>query len=159
LEDAGNAKLSDEIRAAVQAKVDAADPDAIRFAAERLIKKGDVAGAIEQLNSRITHTGILHFVTLRSACRLASGGKIAEAVTFCSRIKDPILRQDSVFLVAALAAKTGASEALLKALAAVNLATIESAGVSAGLVIGLNSPPPGNPPAGNPPTGNLPTGK
>jgi len=152
-EDAGNGKMRDEITAAVQGKVDLADPDAIRFTAERLLNKGDLAGAIEQLNSGVTHTGILHLVTLRSACRLVSGGKITEAASFCGRIKDPNLRQDSVFLVAALAAKAGAGEAITKAFAGVNLATIETTCLSSGLVVGINSPPPANPPPGNPPTG------
>jgi hypothetical protein len=140
-EDSGNVKMKDEVTAAVQSKIDPADPDAVRFTAERLLKNGDVAGALEQLNPAISHTGTLHEVTLRWACRLVTAGKVSEAATFCSRIKDPVLRQEGVNLIAALAAKAGTGEALAKAFAGINLAPIDTTGVNSGLIVGLNARP------------------
>jgi hypothetical protein len=136
-EEAGDRSKKDEILELVQPKLDANNPDVIEQTVEQLLKTGDLTGSLEQLNAAMNPHGTLHEFALRVACRLVNQGKSAEAVSFCSRIKDQAIREDGLFLTAALAARTGKGENYWKP--ASGLGLMETSAVCCGLIIGFNS--------------------
>jgi hypothetical protein len=71
------------------------------------------------------------------ACRLVKQGKIVDAIAFCNRLKDQTIREDGLFLTAALAGRTGKGEEYWKS--AIGLGLMETTAVCSGLVVGFNS--------------------
>ena len=139
-EEAGDKGKRDEILELVQSRVDPANPDVVEQTAEQLLNAGDLKGCLEQLNSAMNPHGTLHEFALRVACRLVNQGKIAEAISFCSRIKDQAIREDGLLLTAALAARTGKGEEYWNS--ASGLGLMETSAVSCGLIIGFHSATP-----------------
>src|SRR5262249_22238895 len=116
------------------------DPKVAMQITEHLLKNGDVAGCLERLKEVMNADGLLHEWALRLACRLVNQGKFSEALQFCLGIPDTALRHDGLFLISALAARTGHAEELWKS--ASSLAGMEGTAVCTGLVFGLWSSPP-----------------
>jgi|SRR5579863_8802150 len=139
-EEAGKQQKKDEILGIVQPRVNPSDPDVIEQTVEQQFKAGDLAGCLEQLNAAMNPHGTLHEIALRLACRLVNQGKFTEAISFCSRIKDPTIRDDGLFFTAALAARTGKADEYWKAVT--GLGAMETSAICSGLVVGLNSQPP-----------------
>ena len=134
----GNARKRDEIHKAVANRVNAGDPRVAESQAASQFAAGDYSGAVARLNEGMTAAGTLHEATLRLACRLAANGKITETIAFCNGIKDSTLREDGLWLAAAIAARNGRAAAFAKASS--GLATMESAAANSGLVAGLKAP-------------------
>ena len=103
----GNDKKREEIYKAVASTINSKDPQVVETYAEHQFLSGDLPGTVARLNESMTDAGALQETTLRLACRLAGQGKIAEAIAFCSGIKDSVLREDGLWLAAALAARAG----------------------------------------------------
>jgi hypothetical protein len=135
---AGNQKKSAEIMRAVENRFDPADPQVVKQFSENQFNAGDYADCLQRLNDGMNSTGVLHESTLRLACRLVVSGNIPRAVEFCSGLRDPALRDDGLFLTAALAARLGKGTEFWKASA--GLVQVDSAAACAGLVVGLKSP-------------------
>jgi hypothetical protein len=138
-EAAGNPARKDEIINLVEARVEAADPEVIANSARQLVNAGDLTGCTGQLNAAMNPHGTLHELALRLACRLVNQGKVADAISFCSSIKDAAIKEDGLFFTAALAARSGKGEAYWKA--ASGLGPSETTAVCAGLAVGFNSRP------------------
>ncbi|HTI52361.1 MAG TPA: hypothetical protein VL475_15465, partial [Planctomycetaceae bacterium] len=102
------------------------------------ITAGDIDGAVKKLNESLPDTGRLHEWSLVLACRLVKSGKIAEAFKFASNLRDTVLREDALFFVATLAARSGHAETAWKLVSGLKLT--ESAAASAGIVTGLSHP-------------------
>jgi hypothetical protein len=134
----GNEKKRDEIHKAVASTVNGNDPRAAEAYAESRFAAGDYSGAIGRLNEGMTAAGTLHESTLKMACRLVANGKITEAIAFCNGIRDSALREEGLWLTAAMAARSGRAAAFARASS--GLATMESAAANAGLVAGLKAP-------------------
>jgi hypothetical protein len=66
-----------------------------------------------------------------------NAGKFSEAIEFCSGFKIQALKDDGLFLIAALAARQGHASEFWEA--ASGLSRIEAAAVCAGLVVGLEA--------------------
>ncbi|HEY2251061.1 MAG TPA: hypothetical protein VGH74_08365 [Planctomycetaceae bacterium] len=139
-DESGNQQKKDEIIGIVQPRVIPNDPEVVEQTVEQLYKAGDLPGCLEQLNAAMSPHGDLHEFALRLACRLIKQGKVADAISFSSRIKDQMIREDGLFLTAALAARTGKGEEYWKS--ATGMGPMESSCVCSGLVIGLNTRPP-----------------
>lgn len=139
-EEAGNHKRNVEITDVVQPRVDPSDPQVVEQSIEQHFKAGDLPGCIDQLNATMNPHGTLHEFALRVACRLVNQGRIADAISFCSRIKDQAIREDALYLTAALAARTGKGDEYWKS--ASGLAPMETTAVCSGLVIGFHSKQP-----------------
>ena len=140
-EEAGNQQKRDEILGIVQSRVDPANPDVVEQNADQQFKAGDLNGCVQQLNAAMNPHGTLHEFALRLACRLVNQGKVVEAISFCSRIKDQSTREDGLFLTSALAARSGKGEDYWKS--ATGLGPMETSCICSGLVVGLNSHQPG----------------
>ena len=136
---AGNSQKKEEIHGIVQQRIDPSDPQVVEQYAEQFFKASDLPGCLGQLNAAMTPKGILHETALRLACRLVSQGEVAEAISFCNRINDPTIREDGLFLTAALASRTGKGEAYWKAAGEQGLSPMESAAVCSGIVVGFGS--------------------
>ncbi len=136
---AGNAKKAADITAAVEAHTAAADPLVVKQVSEQMWSAGDYSGCAERLNEAMTATGILHEWALRLGCRLVVAGKFSEAIDFCNGFKIQALKDDGLFLIAALAARDGHAAEFWEA--ASGLSRMEAASVCSGLVVGLNSQP------------------
>jgi len=137
---AGNEKKEAEITTAVESRTNPADPHVVRVVSEQLFNAGDYSGCAQRLADSMTATGILHEWTVRLACRLVNTGKYAEAIAFCNGLKDPALKDDSLFLTAALAARVGHAKEFWKASS--GLGPMEASAICSGLVAGLNAQPP-----------------
>jgi tetratricopeptide (TPR) repeat protein len=114
------------------------------------IAAGDIESAVQQLNETLSASGRLHEWSLVLASRLVKGGKIAEAITLARGLRDVVLREDAIYFVSALAARTGHFETAWKL--AAQLKSTESAAATAGIVAGLahRAAPQQPPPAGAP---------
>lgn len=142
---AGNDKKEAEITRAVESRINPADSQVVKQICEQMFHAGDYSGCAQRLNEAMTPTGILHEWALRLACRLVKAGKFSEAIAFCSAIKDPALKDDGLFLTAALASRAGHAVEYWKASS--GLEPMESAAVCSGLVVGLPAPTPAGQPA------------
>ena len=136
---AGNQKKVDEIRAFVKKRTVADDPQVVKLNCEKLFVAGDLAACIEQLNDAMKSSATVQEWTLRLACRLVIAGRPSEAVAFCGSIRDAALRENGLFLTAALAARLGRAADYWKS--AADLEGVESAAACSGLVVGLKSIP------------------
>ncbi len=134
----GNDKKREEIYKTVASTINPKDPQVVESYAEHQFLSGDLPGTISRLNDSMTDAGALQETTLRLACRLAGSGKITEAIAFCNGIKDSALREDGLWLTAALAARRGHASEFVKASS--GLATMDSAAANSGLVAGLKAP-------------------
>jgi hypothetical protein len=134
----GNDKKREEIYKAVASTIKSNDPQVVETYAEHQFLSGDLPGTVARLNESMTDAGALHETTLRLACRLMGSGKITEAIAFCSGIKDSALREDGLWLTAALAARRGHASEFVKASS--GLATMDSAAANSGLIAGLKAP-------------------
>jgi hypothetical protein len=134
----GNDKKREEIYKAVASTISSKDPQVVESYAEHQFLSGDLPGTVARLNDSMTDAGALQETTLRLACRLAGSGKITEAIAFCSGIKDSALREDGLWLAAALAARGGHASEFVKASS--GLGTMDSASANSGLVAGLKAP-------------------
>jgi hypothetical protein len=134
----GNDRKREEIYKAVASTINSNDPQVVESYVEHQFLSGDFPGAVGRLNESMTAAGTLHETTLRLACRLVGSGKITEAIAFCSGIKDSALREDGLWLTAALAARSGHASEFVKASS--GLATMEGAAANSGLVAGLKAP-------------------
>lgn len=141
---AGNADLQQAVEKAAQAKKAAIAAELqTRIVAElarRDIDSGKVNETLQLINSSLSSdTGALHEESLQLCCRLVKAGKIAEAIKFASGLKDTLLREDGLYIVAALAARTGHATDIWKRVTA-GMPPTEAAAVSAGMVTGLAHP-------------------
>ena len=129
-----------EVFETAEDRINTSDPKVAMRNTEDLLKNGDVAGCLGRLTEVMNADGLLHEWTLRLACRLVNQGKFSEALQFCSGIPDIALRHDGLFLVTALAARSGHAPEVWKL--ASSLAGMEGTAVCTGLVVGLGSSPP-----------------
>lgn len=138
---AGNEKRREEVFKAVNDRVNPADPEVVRWVANFLVDTGEIADCIQRLNDAMTPDGVLHEWTLRLACRLVNAGKISDALALVHGITDATLHEDGLFLISALAARTGHAEEFRTAAAALKLGVMDEAAVCSGLVVGLTAQP------------------
>jgi hypothetical protein len=134
---AGDGAKSDQISDAVEQRVDPNVAELIRLAVEREFQAGNFTGCIDQLNAAINPNGHLHETVLRLVSRLVVKGKIAEAVSFSNAIRDPSLREESLYLTAVVAGRQGKGSDFWKIAKNQNLGTVESCAAAAGLIVGL----------------------
>jgi hypothetical protein len=135
--EAGDREKSDEITAAVESRIDPADPEVVKLLAERDFMSGNLTGCVNQL--KITPHGHLHETVLRLACRLVVGGKISDAISFCNRIRDLSLREEGLYFTAALAARSGKGVEFWKLAKDQNLGAMETCAAAAGMIVGFNT--------------------
>ncbi len=135
--EAGDKAKSDEIISATESRIDPTDPEVVKLMAESDFKAGNLAGCSARLNAAITPNGHLHELVLRLASRLVANGKIAEAIVFCNRLDDLTLREESLYLIAAHAARLGTGVEFWKLAKDQNLGAMESSAVAAGVVVGF----------------------
>lgn len=102
------------------------------------VAAGEIDSAVQQLNETLSGSGRLHEWALVLACRLVKSGKIAEAITLARGLRDVVLREDAIYFVSALAARTGHFETAWNL--ALKLKSTESAAACAGIVAGLAHP-------------------
>jgi hypothetical protein len=135
----GNEKRAAEIRKAVEKRTDHDDLQVIQQNSEDLFEAGGYAECVRRLSAAMNSSGALQEWTARLACRLVKSGKISEAIAFSNGIRDTALRVDTMFLTAALAARTGHGPEFWKGIEHVGI--VENAAACAGLVVGLKSLP------------------
>jgi hypothetical protein len=138
---AGDRTSSEQVSAATEERVDPNVPEVIRLAVEREFDAGNFTACIDQLNAAINPNGHLHETVLRLVSRLAVKGKIAEAVSFSNGIRDPSLREESLYLTAVLAGRQGKEGEFWKLAKSQNLGPVESCAAAAGLIVGLKLEP------------------
>jgi hypothetical protein len=136
---AGNQKKAADISRAVEKRTNHDDPQVVQQISEDLFQAGDYTSCIERLTGAMNSSGALQEWTARLACRLVNAGKISETIAFSSGIHDAALRVDTMFLTAALAARTGHGPEFWKGIDHVGI--VENAAACAGLVVGLKSLP------------------
>ncbi|MFN0054366.1 MAG: hypothetical protein ACKV0T_19490 [Planctomycetales bacterium] len=104
---------------------------------EQINEPQEISATARPLNAELADGGLLHEAPLRLACRLAKAGRTQEAIQFSGQLKDTVLREDGLFVVAALAARTGHAA---EAWSIISAATTHSeiAAACAGLTAGLS---------------------
>ncbi len=76
---------------------------------------------------------------MQFACRLVKTGNAAGAFEFIAALSDPVLREDTFRLAAALAARTGAGESAWLFVQAAKLPATEQAACYDGIVAGASA--------------------
>lgn len=141
---AGKAEIQQAVAKAAQPREAALAPEFQARVIGELVRQeldaGNLKEVLQQLNQlKTSDTGVLHEVALRLGCRLVKSGKISEAVQFARDLKDTLLREDCLFIVAALAARHGHAAEVWKQIG-LRLGQTETVAACTGLVTGLAHP-------------------
>lgn len=141
---AGNADARQAVMKAAQPRENSIAPELqVRILAELTrqgIDAGQVTETVKQLNETLSSgTGVHHETSLRLACRLVKAGKSADAIKFVGGLRDTVLREDGLYLIAALASRHGHAADVWKQVGA-GLGPMETAALCAGLATGIAHP-------------------
>jgi len=138
--ESGNNQLADQIRKSISAHQSPADPLLeLQSATLAEIQSGNLKQAAEMIEQSKSGRPWQALWTLRIACRLAANEKLDDSLQFVSGIDNPVLSEEALLFVSAIATKNGQGEDIWKWQQEAELTPTEKIALYRGLIAGLNS--------------------